>query len=87
MQNPEIYTLNEPITVYCVTAESFPDGLSKAFEKLESIAPSAENRKTFSISWGGTSITYKAATAELFEGELKNKGLEEFTIRSGNYLS
>lgn len=87
MTEPEVYELTQPIHVYAVTAERFPEGLGKAFEKLEAAAPRTEQRKFYGISWGGPSITYMAATTELHEGELKDKGLEEFTIKKGNYLS
>ena len=85
--NPEIFELENPIKVFSITAESFPGGVMKAHETLHGIASLDPKRQYFGISWGGPSITYKAAATEVSEGELKDKGLEEFTIRAGKYLS
>lgn len=84
---PRILTLDTPIHVFCVAAESFPMGVMKAHQTLHELAPQAPGRQYFGISWGGPQITYKAAATEISPGELKQKGLEEFTIRAGNYLA
>jgi hypothetical protein len=83
----EVIELTEEIPVFCVKADSFPDGILPAHQKLHSIVPLDTNRRYFGISWGGDQITYKAAATELFEGELKEKNLERFAIRKGKYLA
>jgi predicted transcriptional regulator YdeE len=83
----EIHELEKPINVFCVTAESFPEGIGKAHEKLHSVARNHPERRYYGISWGGPAITYMAAAEELEDGELRDKDLEEFTIRAGKYLS
>jgi len=83
----ELFQLNEPIQVFCVAAESFPEGVQKAHQALHEIAPFDESRRYFGLSWGGPAITYKAAATEIQDGELSDKQLEAFTIRSGPYLS
>lgn len=85
--NQEIFQLEEPVHVFCVTAESFPDGVQKAHQTLHGLAPFDNKRRYFGISWGGPAITYKAAATEIRDGELSGEQLEEFTIRSGSYLS
>jgi predicted transcriptional regulator YdeE len=82
----EVIEIKESIQVFCVTADSFPQGIVPAHTKLHTVVPLNVNRQYFGISWGGEQITYKAAATEVLENELKDKGLEKFTIRSGKYL-
>jgi predicted transcriptional regulator YdeE len=84
----ENFTLNEEIKVMCVAAESFPDGIAAAHQKLDAIAPVASDRRHFGISWGDGSggIIYRAAAEEKEAGEAEKLGLEKFTIKSGQYL-
>lgn len=82
----EEFTLNEEIKVMCVAAESFPDGIAAAHQKLDTIAPVASDRRHFGLSWGsGDGTVYKAAAEEKEAGEAERLGLETFTIRSGKY--
>lgn len=83
----EVFELKEPMKVFCVTANSFPEGAYKAHQTLHTLAPPEPGREYFGLSWGGPTITYKAGATELKEGELQNKGLEEFAIRKGKYVS
>lgn len=84
----EKFTLNEDIKVMCVAAESFPDGIAAAHQKLDSIAPVAHDRRHFGISYGGENgkTIYKAAAEETADGEAEKLGLERFTIKSGEYV-
>lgn len=80
-------TLTEDILVYCITATSFPDGILQAHQSLHALVPFDPQRKYFGLSWpDGEGIIYKAAAAELHEGELSQHNLETKLIESGNYL-
>jgi predicted transcriptional regulator YdeE len=81
------FTLNEEIEVMCVAAESFPEGIAAAHQKLDAIAPVASDRRHFGISRGDGSggTIYKAAAEEKEAGEAEKLGLERFTIRKGKY--
>jgi predicted transcriptional regulator YdeE len=83
----EIYTIEKDIRVVCITAESFPDKVMAAHNKLHNLV-SDNNRQFFGISRPGEggSIIYKAA-AEVTEEEAKKTGLETFTIEKGKYIS
>jgi hypothetical protein len=72
----DITTLENDIKVYYVAASSFPDGVQQAHETLHALMPFDAKRGYYGISYpeGGT-ISYKAAAAELYEGELAGKGL------------
>ncbi len=68
-------------------AKSFPEGILEAHQTLHALVPYSQNRKYFGISRPENgNIVYKAAAEELIEGELKQHGLEEFTITAGEYL-
>ena len=84
----ENFTLNEEIKVMCVTAESFPEGIAAAHQKLDSIAPVSFNRRHFGVSWGDGSggIIYNAAAEEIEDGEAEKLGLERFIVKSGQYV-
>ena len=72
----------------CVAAESFPDGIAAAHQKLDRVAPVASDRRHFGLSWGDGSggTIYKAAAEETETGEAEKLGLETFTIKSGRYV-
>lgn len=76
--------LNNDITVICVTASSFPDGIVPAFDTLHQLL--SGKRKSYGISWcdKGT-IIYKAAAEELSGDEAP--GLERFILKKGTYIS
>lgn len=82
------YRFENDITVFCVTAKSFPDGVKEAHESLTRLTSFSPQRKYYGVSWmdekGG--ITYKAAAEELIPGELSKHGLETLIIRKGNYI-
>lgn len=85
----EIQNLKDDITVFCIKAESFPDGIGAAHQKLHSILPDEKHRKFFGISYPDRSgkITYKAAVEESYPGEGEKFGCETFIIKKGEYLS
>lgn len=82
-----IHTINNDIKTFCVTAESFPEGISAAHEKLYSILPGTAGRNFFGISYGSSSheIIYKAAVEESYPGEAEKYGCETYVIKKGNY--
>jgi predicted transcriptional regulator YdeE len=85
----EIYQLDSDISVICVTAKSFPEGIMEAFKTLENLSLEMCDRTFFGISRPdekGT-IIYKAAVKEDHSGEGKSFGLETFTIPQGEYIT
>jgi hypothetical protein len=84
----ETFTLDKDIKVFCVQAQSFPDGVMKAHDTLHALVPDEANRRFFGISRPGSggAIIYKAAAEELDEGELSRHNLESFIISKGVYI-
>ncbi|MEO6166207.1 MAG: hypothetical protein ABIO46_02995 [Chitinophagales bacterium] len=85
----EEYFLKKDITVMCVTASSFPEGVMAAHEELHSVFGSSGNRRFFGISHPDESgnILYKAAAEQLNEAEAIESGYEIFTIKKGTYYT
>lgn len=85
----ETYTLEKDITVICLHADSFPEGIEAAHNRLHSMLPALEQRTAYGISYsnGNGGIIYKAAMSELRTGEAESHGLETFIIRKGDYMS
>ncbi len=85
----EIYKIEKDFDVVVVEAKTFPDGIEKAFRKLETILPQNEKRKFFGISYGGENgnIVYKAAAEKSYPGESEKYKLHSFTVGNGNYIS
>lgn len=87
--NIEKFILEKDINVICMKAETFPEGIEDAFQKLHSLVSSSKGRRNFGISRPGESgeIIYKAALEETFEGEAQSLNCESFKIKSGEYES
>jgi hypothetical protein len=85
----EKYDLVKDIVVIYVPAQSFPEGIKPAFEKLETKLASISDRDFFGISWPDKNgqIIYKAAAEEKYIGESKNYELDTFTILKGTFIS
>ncbi len=84
----EIITLDNDIKVFYVSALSFPEGIAAAHQTLHGIIPFSEQRGYFGISrLEQGKIVYKAAAAELYPGDLQDKGLESMLLRKGRYVS
>jgi predicted transcriptional regulator YdeE len=85
----EKFSLVDDVKVFCVTAESFPNGISSAFEKVHSLVSDSLSRNTYGISYPDNmgNIIYKAALQESFDGEGEKLGCETFVIKKGEYLS
>jgi len=84
----EKYTLEEDITVFYVSAKSFPAGITAAHEKLHSLIQPDGKRKYFGLSRPEDGVVrYKAAAQELSAGEGEKLGCKTLTIEKGEYLS
>ncbi len=85
----EVYILSEDIDVICVPAQSFPDGVKAAHEKLHSMIPFTTERRYFGISWGSEkgAIHYQAAAEILSPDDANLKDTVPFTIWKGKYMS
>ncbi|MBL7712733.1 MAG: hypothetical protein JNL13_09725 [Chitinophagaceae bacterium] len=82
------YLLPEDISVYCIRAASFPDGVLAAHQQLHALLPFSAERGYFGLSRPENgSIEYYAAASECIPGELSGKDLKEIIIRSGTYNS
>jgi hypothetical protein len=84
-----IQNFNDDIKVFYVKADSFPDGIKAAHNKLHSLVQSADGRRFFGISYPDKagSIIYKAAAEESTPGEAEKYGCKTFVIKQGDYLS
>ena len=76
------------IKVFCVTADSFPDGVIACWQKLHSFFAAPKERTYYGISFGekNGNIIYKAATKEEYDGEAEKYGCEIFIIKKGTYI-
>lgn len=85
----EKYFLENDIPLLYVEAESFPEGILQAFDKLHALLPAANGRKLFGISRPGKkgTVIYKAAAEQRFDGEEKQLGCEVMVLKKGTYRS
>ena len=85
----ELIHIENDVKLFCVTSESFPDGILRAFEALENKLPTKEGRVFYGISQPDIkgSIVYKAAVAESFDNEGRAAGCEPFILEKGTYVS
>jgi hypothetical protein len=85
----EKFTLEEEIKVFCETAKSFPDGIMKAHQELESILTCSKQRRYFGITSRNAkgNFVYDAAAEEIYQGEAEELGCEKFLIERGQYIS
>jgi hypothetical protein len=79
--------LESDIHVLCVKAESFPEGVKAAFQKLQSLLASPLERKYYGISFlsKDNEIIYKAAAGEKFPGEGNQYDCDSMVIKKGTY--
>lgn len=84
----ETNKLNQDVKVFCVTADTFPNGVEAAYNKLYAIAGN-DGRTVYGLSKPNEkgAIIYKAAATEKFDGEGGQLGLETFTIPKGEYVT
>lgn len=82
----DTYRFEKNITLVCVKATSFPDGIGDAYQQLHSLLAHARARISYGVSYpeNGT-IIYRAGVEEQYEGEASALGMETFTIKQGLY--
>jgi predicted transcriptional regulator YdeE len=85
----EIYLKKlEPITLMYIQAETFPEGITLTWDKLDKTLPSIEGRKFYGAAkMIGGKMEYRACVLPLDENEHKQLGMETFSIPAGNYAA
>ncbi len=85
----EKYTIENDIRVFCIEADSFPQGIAASWQKLHSLLQGNQQHKYFGISGCNADgkIFYKAAAAEAYPGEAGKMGNNSFIISKGEYQS
>jgi hypothetical protein len=85
----EKYRFDQDITTLCVTAESFPEGVLAAHQKLHTLVEYSPTRKYFGISYpiGPGKILYQAATEMAPDEDADALDCDVFFIKKGEYLS
>ena len=85
----ESYVFDNDITVYCLTAKSFPDGLAEIYNQLHALYPPGNGRTYFGISYpdGKGSLVYKAAVSLNETDTTPTAPFKQFTIKKGTYNS
>ena len=84
----EKYFLERDIKVFGASAEKFPDGILKAYQKLRILLPNSDLRNFYGVSNVNNDkvIIYKATVEELYEGDAQKYGCETYNIRKGEYI-
>jgi hypothetical protein len=85
----ETYSFENDITVYCITASSFPAGVSAVYDKLHTLYPPGNGRTYYGISYpdGNGPLVYKAAVSLADKDEIPGQDFEPFIIKKGLYKS
>lgn len=81
------HIFKEDLNVMYVPAETFPDDVFVAHQKLRAIIQCKENREFYGISIQDRNgrIQYKAAVSENFKGEGISFELETYRFKKGSY--
>jgi len=88
IENFQTVILAEDMTLICVAAKSFPDGVMESHQKLHTIFPFSAERKYFGISRPEEGkIIYKAGTSQLPTDDIGKEGTETVILRKGKYVS
>lgn len=84
----ETYFLKDDIALLCMKANSFPDGITNAFDRLSQVIGGVEGRKLYGISFGSKNgeTIYKAAAEQLDDREAAELKLETFLVKKGEYV-
>ncbi len=87
----ETVSIDKDITVFYITAASFPDGVLDAHRTLHSKIPFTTARRYFGLSRPepekNGEIVYRAAAEEIHPGEGAAHGCQTMVIRKGRYHS
>ena len=80
--------LDSDIKVFYVTAETFPEGIPDATNKLHQLFPFSKERKIFGLSRpeNNGKIVYRAAAEEMEPGEAEKYNCETLIIKKGKYV-
>jgi len=80
-------SINQNITLACITATSFPAGVPQAHQQIQTIFPNSSQRRIYGISRPNEQgiIVYKAGIEISAPNEAIVLGLETFVIPSGTY--
>ncbi len=84
----ENFKLDKDINLFCVKADSFPDGIMAAHQKLASIAKEFGKRNHFGVSYLYDNENLYMAAAEIdVNKETIPPGCQTYTLKKGNYIS
>lgn len=84
----ETYRLDQDIKLLCVKAESFPDGIIAAQDKLIAMTSGDSKSSYFGVSYlYDDKILYMAGVQTKERNENLLPGCEAFTLKAGNYIS
>ncbi|MEJ7587400.1 MAG: hypothetical protein WKI04_07550 [Ferruginibacter sp.] len=84
----EITILENAVTVFYITAKSFPEGIPHAHKSLHALVPFLKERKYFGISRPENGvIIYRAAAEEIQPGEAGKLNCESLVLEKGKYIS
>jgi hypothetical protein len=80
--------LKNSIPIFCITADSFPDGVPHAWHQLHKLLEDTTGRTFYGVSYKNEhgTIVYKAGVAEMASCEGDRYGCESFVIPGGDYL-
>jgi len=82
----ETITLPDDITVFYVTAASFPAGIADAHQRIHALVPFSGDRRYFGISRPENGeIVYRAAAEERHPGEAEQYHCETLVLKEGPY--
>ncbi len=81
--------VDKDITVFYIRAETFPDGIEAAFNKLNSLFPFSKERRIFGVSRPENmdGIVYRAAAEEMYEGEAEKLQCDRLILPKGKYIA
>jgi len=80
------YDLNDDIVVFYIAAESFPEGITAAFDKLEATITDLSDRHIYGITeCTGDKLAYMACAKAHFNNEGIQYGLPTYIIPKGKY--
>ena len=85
----ETIQLDQDLTLFYITAGSYPDGILAAHQGLHQLVPFSKERGYYGLSRpeGGGAIVYRAAATELTKGEGKALGCDTLLLKKGTYAS
>ena len=83
----ETFSIDKDITVFYISADSYPQGIAEAHRRLHELVPFSPERNYFGLSRpenGGT-VVYRAAVEELYAGEAQRFNCDTLVLEKGNY--